>query len=110
MGADQNACTRSCIEDYWGNIGAKIQFLPQNHPENHPEIHPGKCGAGLGCVTVSQLSVIPQEPPKDTPNFLSLKPSPMEPRHIGYRREALNVTKMVASTYCGRNIGINEIP
>ncbi len=66
MGVVQNACTRSCIEGYWGLIGANIKFSPQNHPENHPEIHPGKSGAGLRCVTVLQLSVIPREPPKDT--------------------------------------------
>ncbi len=59
VGADQNACTRSCVEGYWGKIGAKTQFLPQNHPENHPKIHPDKSGGGLGCVTVSQLSDIP---------------------------------------------------
>ncbi len=70
----KNACTRSCVEGYWGNIGAKMQFLHQKHPENHPEIHPCKSGAGLGCVTVSQLSVIPQEPPKDTWENLSLSP------------------------------------
>jgi hypothetical protein len=61
---DQNACTISCVEGYWeknwGDSGAKNQFSRQNNPENHPKIHPGKIGAGLGCVTVSQLSVIPQ--------------------------------------------------
>ena len=59
----QNACTRSVVEGYWGETGVKIQFSPQNHPKNHPEIHPGESGAGLGCVTVSELSVIQQEPP-----------------------------------------------
>jgi hypothetical protein len=70
----QNACTRSCVKGYWGKIGAKIQFLPQKSPEKHPEIPPGNSGASLGHVLGSQLSVIPQEPPKDTPKNLSLRP------------------------------------
>ncbi len=28
VGVGQNACTRSCVEGYWGKIGAKIQFSP----------------------------------------------------------------------------------
>jgi hypothetical protein len=73
-GAGQNACTRSIVEDYWGKTGAKIQFSPQNQPQNHPEIHLGKSGAGLGCVTVSQLSVIPRDPPGSTPKKSCLNP------------------------------------
>ncbi len=76
MGADQNACTRSYVEGYWGETGAKIQFSPQNHPKNHPKIPLCESGAGLGCVTVSQLSVIPQEPPGPTLKILSFKPTP----------------------------------
>ncbi len=57
-----------------GKTGAKIQFSPQNHPENHPKIHLGKSGVGLGCVTVSQLSVIPQEPLVSTPKNSCLNP------------------------------------
>jgi hypothetical protein len=56
------------------NDGAKIQFSPQNHSKNHPKIHPGKCGVGLECVTVSQLSVIPREPPGSTPKKSCLNP------------------------------------
>jgi hypothetical protein len=77
VGADKNACTRSCVEGYWGKIGAKIQFLPQNHPGNHPQIPLDKSGVGLGSVTVSQLSIIPQEPPKDTAKN-EFKPTPLE--------------------------------
>jgi hypothetical protein len=78
VGAGQNACTRSVVEGYWGKTGAKLgqksNFSPQNHSENLPKIHPGKRGAGLGCVTVSQLSVIPREPPGSIPKKSCLNP------------------------------------
>jgi hypothetical protein len=67
----------SVVEGYWGETGVKIQFSPQNHPKNHPEIYPGKSGAWLGCVTVSQLSVIPREPPGSTPKKSCLNPTPI---------------------------------
>jgi hypothetical protein len=34
---------------------------------------------------------------------------PMEPQHIGYCQKADNVTKTVASSYLGRNVGMKEI-
>jgi hypothetical protein len=50
---------RELLGQNWGKTGAKIQFSPQNHPQNHPKFHLGKSGVDLGCVTVSQLPVIP---------------------------------------------------
>ncbi len=48
-------CTTNCyVDDYWGQIGAKTQFLPQKCTVNPPKISPpqqcGKLGVCLSIV------------------------------------------------------------
>ncbi len=60
-------------------------------------------GGGHGCGSCDTSCVLLQH--GRSPNHFG----PMESRHIGYRRKALDLTKMVVSSYTSCNLGLNEI-
>jgi hypothetical protein len=67
----QNACTRSCVEDYWGKIGAKINFFPRNYLKITPKSPRQKWGKFGACLRVAAICHT-MRTPKDTLQNLSL--------------------------------------
>ncbi len=88
MGVDQNACTRSYVEGYWGKTGAKLgqksNFPPRITPKITPKSTRAKWAGVEVCDSVTAICHTMRTPWVHPKKFV-FQPTPF-PRHVFEKR------------------------